>query len=67
MVFDNQCIVLVKRFKKKTFSALINLYFTKYIMKNARKQKNFKVFAQNIFRHVKAANMISIYNQLCMT
>ena len=36
----------------------------KYIMKNARLHKNSKIFAQNFFRSVKAANLISTHNQL---
>ena len=66
MSFDNWYTVLIKRFKEKTLTALINIHFTKYILDDARKQKNSKVFAQNIFRHVKIANMTSTYNQLCM-
>ena len=39
-------------FQKKTSTALINMQSTKYILNNARKQKNLRVFAQNLFRHV---------------
>ena len=66
MSFDNWCTILIKRFKEKTFTALINIHFTKYILDDVRNQKNSKVFAQNIFRHVKIANMTSTYNQLCI-
>ena len=58
--------VLIKRFKKRTFIALINIQFFRYIMKDARKHKNFRVFAQKLFRHAKTANMMSMHNQMFM-
>ena len=54
---------LIRRFKKRTFVALVNMQTIKYIMKNARLHKNFKIFAQNFFRSIKAANLISTHNQ----
>ena len=58
--------VLTKRFKKRTSAALANIQFFRYTMKNARKHKNSKVFAQELFRHAKAVNMMSIHNQMTM-
>ena len=66
MSVDNWCTVLVKRFKEKTSTTLINIQSTKYILEDAREQKNSRVFAQNIFRHVKVVEMTSIYSQFCI-
>ena len=40
---------------------------TKYILENVCEQKNLRVFAQNLFKHVKTVEMTSTYNQLCVT
>ena len=37
---------------------------TKYTLENVRQQKDFKMFAQNLFRYAKAANLTSVHNQL---
>ena len=58
--------VLTKRFKKRTFVALTNIQFFRYIMKNARKHKNLRIFAQKLFKHVNTANMMSMHNQMFM-
>ena len=57
---------LIKRFKKRTSAALINVQSIKYTLNDAREQRNFKIFAQNFFRQTKAAEITFIYNQLCM-
>ena len=67
MSLQNWCNVLIKRFKERTSAALNFIQSTKYTLQDARMQKNFRVFAQNLFRHVKAASLISIYNQLILT
>ena len=54
---------LIRRFKKRTSIVLISMQTIKYTMKNARLHKNLKIFAQNLFRSVKIANLISTHNQ----
>ena len=38
----------------------------RYIFVDAKKQKNFRLYAQNIFRHVKIAHMNSVFNQITL-
>ena len=59
--------VLIKRFKQRTSTVLISIQASRYILKDARRQKNFRVFAQDLFKHVKAIDMTSIHNQMIMT
>ena len=55
---------LIRRFKKRTFVALISMQTTKYIMNDVRHDKDSRIFAQDFFRVVKAANLSSTHNQL---
>ena len=55
---------LIRRFKKRTSVALTIMQIIKYTMKNAKQHKNSRMFAQNFFRAVKAANLILTHNQL---
>ena len=57
---------LVKRFKTRTPRALELLQREKYTLGDARSSKHPRVFAQNILRHAKAAEVGSIQNQLTM-
>lgn len=54
--------VMIKRFKRQISIVLINMQTTKYTLKNVKLFKNFKMFAQNLFRFVKIANLIFIHN-----
>ena len=54
--------VMIKRFKKRTSIALINMQTTKYTLDDAKQLKNSRLFAQNLFRFAKIANLISIHN-----
>jgi hypothetical protein len=56
--------VMINRFKQRTSIILITLQQSHYTMSDARSNKNLRLFAQNIFRSVKAVNMKSIHNQL---
>jgi len=56
--------ILIKRFKERAPSALRNIQENKYTMADAYKGKSPRVFAQELFRHAKAAEMTSVYNQL---
>lgn len=58
---------LIYRFKKRTFMTLTKLQNVKYIMTDARIEKNSRNFAQDIFRHVKVAHLNSVQNQSIMT
>lgn len=62
MSLQNWCNVLIKRFKKRISAILNYLQFAKYTLQNVRMHKNFKNFAQNLFRHVKTISLISVYN-----
>ena len=56
--------VMIKRFKKRISIALINMQTIKYTLDDARQLKNSRLFAQNLFRFAKVANLTSIHNQL---
>ena len=66
MSLQNWCNVLIKRFKKRASATLNYLQSIKYTLKDARKHKDSRIFAQNLFKHVKIANFTSIYNQLIL-
>jgi hypothetical protein len=55
---------LINRFKERTLATLVTLQSSRYTLTNARAEKNSRIFAQNIFRSAKAANMNSVHNQL---
>ncbi len=55
---------LINRFKERTSVALSFLQNNRYTLTDARSGKDSRVFAQNIFRSVKATNMNSVHNQL---
>lgn len=63
---QNKCNTLIKEFKERTLAALNNPQFIKHSLKNAKKHKKSRVFAQNLFRHVKIADFISVYNQFVL-
>ncbi len=62
LVFWHQ--TLINRFKKRTSQALSTFQSFRYIMTDAKFEKDSRLFAQNIFRSIKAINMNSIHNQL---
>ena len=66
MFLQNWYNVLIKRFKERVSAALNYLQSIKYTFENARKHKDFRVFAQNLFKHVKIADLNSVYNQLVL-
>lgn len=59
--------VLTKRFKQHTSAILINIQTFRYTLKNARKQQDSRIFAQDFFKHGKAIDIISTHNQIVMT
>ena len=58
--------ILIKSFKKRAIQTLQNLQKKRYIMSNAKQQRNFRMYAQNIFRHVKVAEFESVFNQFIL-
>ena len=66
MSLQNWCNVLIKRFKKRASATLNYLQSIKYTLKDAKKHKDSRIFAQNLFKHVKIVNFISIYNQFIL-
>ena len=67
-VFVNQwCKRLIRRFKERDSQILKNLQVERYNMQNARNDKTFKVYVQNIMRHFFAIEFNFTYNQLIMT
>ena len=67
MSVQNWCNVLIKRFKERVSAALNYLQSIKYIFEDARRQKNSRIFVQDLFRHAKTADFISVYNQFILT
>ncbi len=57
-------IILIKQFKKQVSSVLQNIQKNKYIITDVYKGKLLWIFAQKLFWHTKAAEMMSVYNQL---
>ena len=55
---------LIARFKERTSNALHALQVEKYTIADARERKSPRIYAQSLFRHAKAAQMTSVYNQL---
>ncbi len=55
---------MINRFKQRTPMALASLQQSRYTMTDAQSGKDPRLFAQDIFRSAKAANMESIHNQL---
>jgi hypothetical protein len=55
---------LINRFKKRTSLTLSAFQNFKYIMTDAKVEKDSRLFAQQIFRSAKTVNMNSIHNQL---
>ena len=66
MSLQNWCSVLIKKFKERASTTLNVLQFIKYSMRNAKRHNDFRIFAQKLFRHVKAADFISVYIQLVL-
>ena len=58
--------ILIKSFKKRTTQTLQSLQKKQYIMSNAKQQRNSRMYAQNIFRHVKVVEFESIFNQFIL-
>ena len=63
---ERWCIHFIKRFKKRTSTVLKKLQIESYIYVDARRKRKFRVYMQNIFRHVKVADFSSIFHQ-CIT
>ena len=55
---------LIERFKEQGSVALLALQTEKYTWADARAAKSLRAYAQSMFRHAKAAQMESVYNQL---
>ena len=60
---ERWCINLIKRFKKRIFSALKKLQTEFYNYVDARRDKTSRSYVQNILRHVKIVEYISKYHQ----
>ena len=58
--------ILIKSFKKRATQTLQSLQKKRYIMSDAKQQRNFRMYAQNIFRHVKIVELESIFNQFIL-
>jgi hypothetical protein len=56
--------VMINRFKKRTSLILFALQNFKYDLIDAKFEKDFRLFVQQIFRSIKTVNMNSIHNQL---
>ena len=56
--------ILIKSFKKRATQTLQSLQKKRYIMSNVKQQRNSRMYAQNIFRHVKVVEFEFIFNQL---
>lgn len=56
--------LLINRFKERGSVALAALQTERYGFREAKAQKSPRSFAQAMFRHAKAAEMTSVYNQL---
>ena len=52
--------------QKTHFDNFVTFAKKRYIMTYAREQKNFRLFIQDIFCHVKTAKIKFVYNQLIM-
>ena len=63
---ERWCIHFIKRFKKRTSIALKKLQIENYIYVDARRERKFRIYMQNIFRHVKVADFSSVFHQ-CIT
>ena len=57
---------LIIRFKKRSTFVLNLMQKKKNIFVDAKKQKNSRFYAQNIFRHVKIVYMNSVFNQITL-
>ena len=55
---------LIKRFKTRAAVAIQYLQTQQYTMADARAEKSPRSYAQDIFRHAKAAQLTKVYNQL---
>lgn len=55
---------LIIRFKKSTSDALYALQVEKYMIANAQDGKSPRIYVHSLFRHIKAAQITSVYNQL---
>ena len=60
---ERWCIYFIKRFKKRTSIVLKKLQIENYIYVDVRRKRKFRTYMQNIFRHVKIANFLSIFHQ----
>lgn len=58
---------MIKRFKQRTFAVLINIQTFKYTFKNARKQKNSRIFTRIFFKYAKVVDLIFVHNQIIIT
>ena len=55
---------LIQKFKQQTITTTASLLKKSYIMKNARKLRKSKKYAQRIIRLTKSAQIKSVFNQL---
>ena len=56
--------ILTIQFKEQVFTTTKNLLKEKYIMKNVKKHRELKKYAQKIIKCAKSTKMKSIFNQL---
>ena len=59
-------VMLIARFKERTPLALSKLQSARYTMADAKDRKDPRAYVQDIMRYAKAANLISVHNQLSM-
>ena len=59
--------VLITRFKKRFVFVLNRMHQFRYTFVDVKKRKNFRVYAQNIFRYAKIVKMNFIFNQIILT
>ena len=60
---ERWCVYFIKRFKKRISIALKKLQIEIYIYVNVRCNRKSRFYMQNIFRHVKTTNFLSIFHQ----
>lgn len=54
---------MINRFKKQLFIATTSLLKERYIIKNAKRNREFREYAQKVIRLAKFEKMNSIFNQ----
>ena len=61
---DQWYAILIKRFKERTTVVIQYIQRERITLANVKADKSFRVFAQKMLRHVKVAEMTSMFNQL---